>query len=311
MKIPFSQAVTPWMMGIGPVDFRDKPAAVQAYVRYMLDRTNRMIKVNGLPESIPEYILKMMVQANGHCIVAHVDGQLYALTGTWSGFPDPYYRGTEYVVANPGLDMSRTFKPGEDCVVIRNDHAMLGLVPMCNHYASMLVETDLSLTVELVTGRAPYIIGAGNDADKLAADDFIRKLWSGDLSAVLENRFIDGLKVAPASEGSSQRLSQLIEAHQFISAKWYNALGLDSNYNMKRESLTANEVDMNSDSLMPLVDDMLDCWQTGVEEVNEMFGTSWSVELSSSWKDNDEQIHGDPEADPQQPEEGENNEPTD
>ncbi len=311
MRIPFSQAVTPWMMGIGPVDFRDKPAAVQSYVRYMLDRTNRMIKVNGLPESIPEYVLKMMVQANGHCIVAHVDGQLYALTGTWSGFPDPYYRGTEYVVANPGLDMSRTFKPGEDCVVIRNDHAMLGLVPMCNYYASMLVEPNLSLTMELVTGRAPYIIGAGSDADKLAADDFIRKLWSGDLSAVLENRFIDGLKVAPAAEGSSQRLQQLIEAHQFISAKWYNAMGLDSNYNLKRESLTASEVDMNSDSLMPLVDDMLDCWQTGVEEVNEMFGTSWSVELSSSWKDNDEQIHGDPDQDPQQPEEGDSNEPTD
>ena len=309
MRIPFSQAVTPWLMGIQPVDFRDKMAAVQLYVRYMLSRTNRMLDVEGTPDSIPDWILKMMVQANGHCIIAEVNGELYALTGTWGGFPDPYYRGTEYIVANPGLDISRTFYPGKDCAVIRNDHAMLGLVPMCNHYASLLLENDLSLMMELVTGRASFIIGAGNDADKMAADDFIRKLWSGDLNAVLENRFIDGIQVNPGAAGASTRLSQLIESHQFISAKWYNSLGLDSNYNMKRESLTANEVDMNSDSLMPFVDDMLTSWEEGFDEVNRMFGQSWTVKLSSSWKDNEEQIHEateEPAA-----EEGEPDEPTD
>ena len=309
MRIPFSQAVTPWLMGIQQVDFRDKTAAVQMYVRYMLSRTNRMLDVEGTPDSIPDWILKMMVQANGHCIVAEVNGELYALTGTWGGFPDPYYRGTEYIVANPGLDISRTFYPGKDCAVIRNDHAMLGLVPMCNHYASLLLENDLSLMMELVTGRASFIIGAGNDADKMAADDFIRKLWSGDLNSVLENRFIDGIQVNPGAAGASTRLSQLIETHQFISAKWYNSLGLDSNYNMKRESLTANEVDMNSDSLMPFVDDMLTSWEEGFDEVNRMFGQSWTVKLSSSWKDNEEQIHEQP-AEPE-PEEGEPDEPTD
>lgn len=313
MKIPFTQEFTPWLMGIHPLDLKDKMTMVQVHVRYMLDRLQTMIKAKGLPDSIPEYILKMMVQANGHCAIARIDGQLLALAGTFGGIPDVYYRGTKYIVSNPALPkVSYELTPGVDCVIIRNDHMMMGLVPMCNKYATMLVEAELSLLMELVIGRAPYIIGASNDNEKLAADDFIRKLWAGDLSAVLETRVMDGLKVAPAAEGTSQRLTELIEAVQFICAKWFNDLGLDSNYNMKRESLTANEVDMNSDSLMPLPDDMRDCWQTGAKDVNEMFGESWSFEFAGSWADNNEQIHGDAaEQDEPDREEGEQDEQAD
>ena len=126
-------------------------------------------------------------------------------------------------------------------------------------------------------GRASFIIGAGNDADKLAADDFIRNLATGDLKSVLQNTFTDGIQVNPGANASSTRLSQLSEANQCLAAKWFNAIGLDSNYNMKRESLTANEVDMNSDSLMPLIDDMQAAWREGWREVDEMFGTSINV----------------------------------
>jgi hypothetical protein len=34
------------------------------------------------------------------------------------------------------------------------------------------------------------------------------------------------------------------------------------------------------------VDDMLECRQAGIDEVNKMFGTNISVELSSAWSDN-------------------------
>lgn len=296
-KVLWSESLTPWLMGIRYVDFKDKTEAVQEKVRYMLDRTGQMFKINGLPDTMPEYMIKNMIQANGHIAGLEYKGDFYGITGTFGGEPDPYYRGTEYVVANPAMpDLKTYYIPGKNCVVIKNDHLMLGLIPLCRRYASMLVENELSIIMELVTGRANYIIGAGSDGDKLAADDFIRQLWRGDLSAVLENRFIDGIKVNPGAVASSSRLSQLIEANQFITAKWFNELGLDSNYNMKRESLTANEVDMNSDSLLPLVDDMLISWREGFNDFNEMFGTNITVELASSWKDNDKQIHIDENA---------------
>src|SRR5699024_4715632 len=63
----------------------------------------------------------------------------------------------------------------------------------------------------------------------------------------------------------------------------YNEIGLNANYNMKRERLNTSEVEMNSEALYPLVDNMLYNRRLAVEEINEKFGTNISVEFNSSW----------------------------
>ena len=52
---------------------------------------------------------------------------------------------------------------------------------------------------------------------------------------------------------------------------------------MKRERLTANEVEANTDNLYPLVDDMLKCRRLALEKINEMFGLNIEVQFNSSW----------------------------
>ena len=64
----------------------------------------------------------------------------------------------------------------------------------------------------------------------------------------------------------------------------FNDLGLNANYNMKRERLNTQEVSMNIDALMPFVDSMLTERVEGVKRVNEKFGTDITVTLGSSWK---------------------------
>ena len=53
---------------------------------------------------------------------------------------------------------------------------------------------------------------------------------------------------------------------------------------MKRESLSANEVDVNEDTLLPFIDDMLKSRKEDLEKFNKMFNTNIKVELDSSWK---------------------------
>ena len=62
-----------------------------------------------------------------------------------------------------------------------------------------------------------------------------------------------------------------------------NDLGLNANYNMKRERLNMGETSMNIDLLLPYVDDMLRERQTAAKKINEMYGTTVTVELNSSW----------------------------
>ena len=80
-------------------------------------------------------------------------------------------------------------------------------------------------------------------------------------------------------------IKDLIELRQFIKSSWYMELGIQSNYNMKRESLNSSETTMDESVLLPLIDDMLECRKLGVEQINKMFGTNITVELDSSWKE--------------------------
>ena len=53
---------------------------------------------------------------------------------------------------------------------------------------------------------------------------------------------------------------------------------------MKREALNSAESALNDDILYPLIDEMLEERQKGIEKINELYGTNISVELSSVWK---------------------------
>ena len=79
-------------------------------------------------------------------------------------------------------------------------------------------------------------------------------------------------------------LKDVIESYQYLKGSWFNELGLNANYNMKREAINESESDMNEDALLPMIDNMLISRQDAVKQINEMFGTNISVELSSSWK---------------------------
>ena len=75
---------------------------------------------------------------------------------------------------------------------------------------------------------------------------------------------------------------------QYLKASLLNELGLEANYNMKRESLNATEAQMGDDALQPLIDNMLKCRQEAAEKINEMFGTDISVEFNSAWEENED-----------------------
>ena len=104
---------------------------------------------------------------------------------------------------------------------------------------------------------------------------------------ISSNEFFEGLKSQPyGSAGNTNTITNLIELEQYLKASWYNELGLNSNYNMKRESLNSEESQLNHDSLLPLIDDMLKQRQDGAELVNDMFGTNITVDFNSAWEDN-------------------------
>lgn len=266
-----------------PYDFTDKERCIREYMIYMLDRTQRMFEYKGLPDTIPKRMLEFLLQINGFACFARVKGELYAFYGGLGGEPDVYFRPTICNVSSPALDWDATLKIGTDCIIVRNDSFMRGLVPLYQRYATAMVENDLSFKLATINTRIQSLISAPDDTTKTAGEKYLQDVADGKLGVIASNEFLQGIKVQP-NTSTLRTFTDLIEYQQYLKASWYNEIGLNANYNMKREKLSTTESQMNNDALLPLVDDMLESRQKCLEEVNALFGTNITVDFASSWE---------------------------
>ena len=265
---------------------KDKQKQLDNFIKQMFNRTQSMFKYEGLPETIPQIFLERYLQVYGHCIIAKANGGLYAFWGGFAGTPDVYYNPTQYTVSNVALNLYKTFDINKDCILCRNDSNIQGLATIFKKYGCLLVENTLTIYSLLKTARASLLLAASDDKTKRECDLFIEKLESGDIYCVGENPFFDGVKVHSTMQGSAGLLSQFIELEQYLKASCLNEIGLNANYNMKRESLNSAESALNDDFLIPLIDNMLDCRKDFINKVNEMFDINITVELNSAWLTN-------------------------
>lgn len=249
----------------------------------MLNRTLAMFHYSNLPETIPQTELEKMLQVNGFCAVAEVNGELYALNGGLGGEGDVYNRPTNITISNPALKFNKTLKIDEECVIIKNDSMQLGLLPMYEKYCTMLNESDISIILATINKRIQILLSANDDNTVQSAKQFLNDIENGKLGVIAETKLFDSLKVNNSANSSNVNLRDLFELHQYIKASMFNEIGLGSNNNLKREHLLTAEVEVNSDNLYPLVDDMLENRRKALEKINEMFGTDIQVEFNSSW----------------------------
>lgn len=264
-------------------NFRNKEKCVTSYVEYMLARTRRMFKYTGLPDTIPDVFLERYLQRNGECIIAEHNGQLYAFCGGLGGVYNEYYFPTKYIVANPYLNFSKEYTIGTDCVLIRNDTEMQGLLPMCSKYASLLVENDLTMRIADINRRIPAIAKVHSDNQKQGFDLLMKRVEDGDLNMSIQDNWEDMFTTLPFVDSSTTHITEYIEFTQYIKAQWFNELGVRMSHNMKREALSASEIASGDDMIRSLPEDMLECRKESLDKVNEMFGTKISVEYNSVW----------------------------
>lgn len=264
----------------------DKSRAIQNEISYMLNRTQSMFHYENLPSTIPALELELILQTKGNAFVTKHENKLYAFSGNSGGELDEYYRPSIFTVTNPALNISKNYKIGVEGVLIKNDSLELGLLPLFSKYSLLLVENRISMRQAIINARVLSIIAAPDDRTKASADLFLKKLVEGELAAIAETPFLDGIKSHNISAGSNRNISQLIESEQYLKASLFNEIGLDANYNMKRESISNSEAELNDDFLLPLVDDFINCRRQALKEINKMFDTDITIEFSSTWLTN-------------------------
>ena len=278
---------------------QDKPLpkdlVFNSYIKYYLARCQSMFKYDGLPDTIPAKWLEHYLFVNGQCVFIKNGEDLIVTTGGMGGDPDIYYIPTKYIVSNPYVneEARKTYIIGEDCVLIRNDTYSQGLIPLLTRYCSQLTENDLTMQTADILSRAMLTITATDTQTKESVEKWLLDLRKGKLSAIGELPSMVGnqdrtVNITPF-QAVAGTITDLIEYHQYLKASLYNELGLNANYNMKRESINSNESQLNDDMLHPLIDDMLARRREALEEVNKMFGTNITVEFNGAWLTNEKE----------------------
>lgn len=284
----------------------NKEKCAASYSAYFYVRLMKMFSYKGLPKTIPQDVLEYYLLRNGSCFITEaappradgtevgVDGsqlQLFAFIGNPGGEHDAYYRPTLYVCSNPYLNI--TFeKPmwGDEGVFCVNDSMWLGLEPIIQRYSYLMAENVLTMRTADIMLRIIALITAPDDKTKEAADLYLQDIVDGKLGSIGDNPFFEGIKMQSPPSNNGSYLTQFIELHQYYKGSFYNEIGLQANFNMKREAIGVGEAAMSQDSLLPLCDDMLEKRKEFCERLNELYGLNIEVDFSSAWKNTRDEI---------------------
>ena len=272
----------------------DKARLTSDYVLYFLDRLQSMFIYEGLPDSVPQKWLESQLMTQGFVVWINSNYGLIATADVGMGSdPDQYHIPRECIVTNPYIDeqYNKTYIRDEDCVFMPNDTYCIGLLPEIEKTATMLVENEITMVMADVMSRATMILSAADDNTKASAEEFIKQLIAGKLSVIGETPFLvanqDKALTVESMNTANATLTNLIEYQQYVKASFYNNIGLQSNYNMKREAINSNESQLNEDMLHPFIDNMLKERQDALKKVNAMFGTNITVKFNSAWEINE------------------------
>jgi hypothetical protein len=266
-----------------------KDIALNDFIDNMLIKCNQMFVYKNLPDGITKRVLERFLLENGYCIFTKENDKFYVFTGGLGGELNEYYEYTKCIVSNPYLKLNKEYTINDDCVLIRNDSKMKGLIPLLEKYGVLCGDCELSINMLTNNLRTQFFISANDDKTRQNADLFIKKLVDGELSVIGENQFLDGVKVHNVSS-QANCIQQFIELNQYLKASAFNEIGLDANFNMKRERLTVNEVELNTSILIPLADNMLEERRNAMDLINKKYGLNIEVDLSSVWKMQKEEV---------------------
>ena len=241
-----------------------------------------VFKWENLPDSIDEQYLSRTLIENGVTALIKQSGELYAVQGNVGGELNAYYKGTSFIYSNPVLGNGQP-EIGKNCAVIwltsyDEDKTIVscGLRDLIDSTASILADNWLSLSIALKNTRLQAFITGQNESERASAELAMRRMYDGEPFTVALENLVGNIKVNPISEksGAKDILQELIEVHQYTLAMFYQELGINSNFNMKRERLTTNEVDLNTECLDTIIDNIERTINKGLEIANDLYDTN-------------------------------------
>lgn len=270
--------------------FDDKKILIQSYMNQLFRITLNMFIYEGLEDDertkhITSWDIEKVIQG-GYVTFYEFEGKIYPDYSAMGGGRKWNYTFDEVIVNNAWLRFNKTMKVDEDCIIIKNDSCYQGLVDLNKKYSTLFAEVDTSLYCDTILTRAMYILFAKDSNTAKSVKDFVDNLIKGKIAFIQSDNMLEDFEKGLESKeftAKNTHLKDLVEVKQYLKGSWFNEIGLNSLFNMKRESLNSSETSANESALKPFVLDMLSCREEGIKKVNEKWGLNIKVKLNDSW----------------------------
>lgn len=285
---------------ISSLDFiKNKEEIFLHLVEEKLSQTIKMFEYKNFPDTFSPWAFEMGLQEHGFCFVwkgtpenPECKEGIYALRDIgYGGVLDDRFLPTKAVGSNPYLNITLNDEiSGNNIVWAWNDSQFKGFSEVNSLYGGLLADAYITLRLKLVLHRAPAFATANNENEKADALQYFRDLDDGKLGVIGSKKSLEkalsgeGFSTKPNLGDGSNSLKEILEVIQFLNAQWNIRIGLNDNYNMKREALNSAETSVNESVLFPFIEDMVKYRKKAVEEINRKMGIHGEVDLTGEWK---------------------------
>lgn len=270
------------------IERRNRDKMINKITKY-----TQMFDLKGGTSTIPNWRLKQILMIAGCGAFAPKGDKLYFLTGHLGDTPTPDYIPSKFVFSNAYIPWSGSLRIKDECVFVKNDSGLQGILPILKEHTHLQTHTELSFFIATVMSRLTAFGIAGRDQEAEAIDRVIEDVEKGKLRSLTDINILNQIHTQPYA-GDARFITALIEMMQYSKASEATDMGLQANWNAKRETLTSAETLLNENVIHPFVDNMFECWTDWVNEVNEKYGEYldnglFELDWGSSWKQNEQQ----------------------
>ena len=261
----------------------------QYYYNWLLSIVFELLQFDNLPDTVDATFFKFCLYVNGKVTFFRDDsGDLLTLNGSAAAEPNVYYIPQNVVVNNPQLKRSYNLTLDKNCITVYctetdkyNFDICGGLYGLIHKTATMLADNDISINVAQRNTRLINILSADDQNTKNSIDIVFKHMYQGEPYAVVQSNLISDLKAIPLTPSANNSyIVQLVELHQYMLSHFYEAIGLQTHDQIKKERLITAEINDNPALARLNIANIYQTVRSGIAKVNAMFGTNITLKIN-------------------------------
>lgn len=265
-----------------------KQRAFKVWVDKLLLIVVRLFKYENLPPNLPQWEIEKRLIMAGNCFV--FKNEIYGVITSFGGLSgvDIYNNANSFNYAQAVLGSKSGMQNMVDGVIVYGTsldklYGARGVIgARIQYYADILSDIDVSRQVGLINNRSINSVIAKSDNALNELKSFYAKLQDGDLVVPkIASGVLDATENILKQSGNNigYSLSEFDVAQQNIIEMFYHDFGITYSPE-KKERLIVDEINADNGALGINISDMLECRQDGINAINNLFGTTITVEVN-------------------------------